>query len=798
MQNNKKSSRLAFTEATTTQEMKNSTKPILQSVQSESQKENTASSKNVAILNRQREVSFFPDKIPMEMKQREQWILWRLVTLEDKEKATKMPYTLDGTRADTTNPNHYSSFAEALSVYENDPRNYDGLGYVFSEDDPFTGIDIDNCIDVGGKLTDEADEIINTLDSYSERSQSRTGVHIIVKARLKSEGNRSGSFEIYDRKRYFAITGDHLRLTSKTIEERQQEVDQLCIQKFANNKLSSKLAQKSSEVHIGDSALTDQDIISIAVKAKNGIKFAALYSGNWLKYYGSQSEADQALCNILAFYTKDSEQIDRLFRGSGLMREKWERDDYQIRTISQALKIVTAQYVTKGKPNSEEASEDDLGLLLVPKSDWNGTLSDSAFHGLAGDVVKHILPHSEADPAALLVNFLAIFGNTVGTWPHFTVSGGEHRMKLFLVLVGETFKGKKGTSLDPILQIMRAVDTELPKRKKSGLSSGEGIIQAVRDQVTQMQPVMEGSGKNRKPTGEYEEVIIDYGVEDKRLLVVEGEFGGVLNVLRREGNTLGAIIRNSWDGQGDIQTLTKNPVTATDTHICIMGHITPEELRKLISDNEMYNGFVNRFLWLYVEQSKSLPSGGEFHKLDIAPIVQRIQEAVQFAQGNVAIERKPIERDATANILWERIYEPLQRDTTGIIGSATSRGTPYVMRLACIYALLDLSWTVRVEHLKAALAVWEYCQKSVHFIFGQNHKQFDPISARILAVLKERPKGLTSTQINVDIFKKNQKAADIAAAIEKLRELGMVTIEKQPNPKGKGKPVTVVRLLGID
>ncbi|SFM12233.1 Protein of unknown function [Paenibacillus sp. 1_12] len=794
MQNNQKNSRLAFTEAATTQETKKLTKPILQSVHPESQKENTASSKTVAILNRQREVSFFPDKIPMEMKQHNQWILWRLVTLADKGKTTKMPYALNGTRADTTNPNHYSSFAEALRVYESDPRNYDGLGYVFSANDPFTGIDIDNCI-VDGKLTDEADEIINALDSYSERSQSGTGVHVIVKARLQSEGNRTGSFEIYDRKRYFAITGDHLGLTPKTIDERQQEVDELCIQKFANDKPSTKSPQKGSDVHAGASTLSDQDIIGIAVKAKNGSKFAALYSGDWIDYYGSQSEADQALCNILAFYTKDSEQIDRLFRGSGLMREKWERDDYQVRTISQALNIVTAQYATKGKPNSEESTEDDLELLLVPKSEWNVSLSPDALHGLAWDVVQLILPHSEADPAALLINFLTIFGNTVGTWPHFTVTGGEHRMKLFAVLVGATFKGKKGTSLDPILKIMGAVDSELSKRKKSGLSSGEGVIHAVRDQVTEMQPIMEGSGKNRKPTGAYEEVVVDYGVDDKRLLVVEGEFGGVLNVLRRDGNTLGAIIRNAWDGQGDIQTMTKKPVTATNTHLSILGHITPEELRKLVTDNEIYNGFVNRFLWFYVQQSKSLPSGGEFHKVDTTPIVQRIQEAVEFSLGDYMGERKPMERDAAANSLWESIYESLQRDAHGIIGAAISRGTPYVMRIACIYALLDLSWTVRIEHLKAALAVWEYCRKSVHFIFGENHNQFDPISARILAALKERSMGLTSTQISVEIFKKNQKAADIATAIEKLRELGLITVEKRPNPKGKGKPITVVRLL---
>lgn len=738
-------------------------------------------------------LNFYPDNIPNELKERNQWILWRLELLSGKEKPSKIPYTVQGERADTTNSLCWSSFAEALKAYKRQPGAYSGLGYVFSTDDPFTGIDIDGCID-GGKLTDEADEILYALDSYSERSQSGRGVHVIVKAKLNSERNRIGAFEIYDRKRFFAITGDHLELSPKTIENRQKEVDELCKRMFAIEEPTARLRSNAINVRVKTPNLSDQEIISIATEAKNGEKFKKLYSGDWSNY-GSQSEADQALCNLLAFYTQDVVQIDRLFRSSGLMREKWKRDDYREPTIAQALTKVTAQYRGKGNSTTGETADDDLGLMLIPKQEWNVTVSPDAFYGLAGEVVKLILPHTEADPVALLINFLTIFGNTVGTWPHFTVSGGEHRMKLFAVLVGATFKGKKGTSLEPIIRLMSAVDPELSKRKKSGLSSGEGVIYAVRDQVTEMRPVIEGNGKNKQPTGEYEEVITDYGVEDKRLLIVESEFGGVLKVLRRDGNTLAAIVRNAWDGRGDIQTLTKHPVSASDTHISILGHITPEELRKLISDTEIHSGFVNRFLWVYVQQSKSLPSGGEFHKVDISSAVQRIQGAVKFAQGEGSNQRRPMERDEAANALWERVYDSLQRDIPGIIGAAISRGTPYIMRLACIYALLDMSWTVRIEHLKAGLAVWEYCRKSAQFIFGQNFNSLDPITARILEALKEHPKGLTSTEISVGIFKKNQKAADIAAAIGKLRELGLIRVDKMPNPKGKGKPITMIRLI---
>lgn len=788
VQNKQKNSRLAFAEAATTRKTINSTDPILLSGQLESQRQNEA-----PFLNKLREISLFPDKIPFEMRQRNQWILWRLETVSGKQKGSKIPYTISGTRADITNSDHWSSFAEVLQVYENNSEHYSGIGFVFSQNDPYTGIDLDNCI-INGMLTDEADEILNALESYSERSQSKAGVHVIVKATIMGMRNRTGNYEVYDRDRFFAITGDRLELSPVTIAERQEEMNALYNQLFGN--IAGYLNQKSDNSQSMTLVLPDQDIISIAVKAKNGEKFSALYAGNWESYYTSQSEADQALCNILAFYTKDAEQMDRLFRGSDLMRDKWERNDYRSRTISQALATVTAQYKYKDelKPVADDP-DDDLGHLLTEKQAWDVKLSQDALYGLAGEVVELISPHSEADPAALLFNFLTIFGNTVGTWPHFTVSGGEHRMKLNVVLVGPTFSGKKGTSLDPVLRLMTAVDPKLPDRKKSGLSSGEGVIYSVRDTVTEMQPTFEGSGKNRKPTGEYMEVITDIGVEDKRLLIVEGEFGGVLKVLKRDGNTLGAIIRNAWDGNGAIQTMTRQPVSASETHLSILGHITQEELLKLLSDADIHNGLVNRFLWINVKQSKSLPSGGEFHKVDISSIVQRIQEVVNFAQGDSEKDRQPMERDAAANALWEEVYAPLQKDVPGIVGTVISRAIPYCMRIGSIYALLDKSWTVRVEHLKAALALWEFAKKSAQFIFGESNSDFDPVTTKILSALRERPKGLTSTEINVTVFKKNLKSAEIAASINKLSELGLVNIKKVPNAQGKGKATTVIRLV---
>jgi hypothetical protein len=209
-------------------------------------------------------------------------------------------------------------------------------------------------------------------------------------------------------------------------------------------------------------------------------------------------------------------------------------------------------------------------------------LIDEAFHGLAGQIVKAIEPHTEADPVAILVNLLAAFGNAIGRGSFFRVGADTHYLKINAGLVGETSKGRKGMSWGHPRELMQAADSEWTKeRVLHGLSSGEGLIYAVRDRV---------EGENKK--GEL--MVLDSGVEDKRLLVLEAELAGVLKVMNREGNTLSPIIRQAWD-DGALQTLTKNsPMKATDAHVSIIGHITKSELLRQLTETGAVNGFANR------------------------------------------------------------------------------------------------------------------------------------------------------------------------------------------------------------
>ncbi|MGH9338311.1 MAG: hypothetical protein ACRD1R_01660 [Acidobacteriota bacterium] len=195
----------------------------------------------------------------------------------------------------------------------------------------------------------------------------------------------------------------------------------------------------------------------------------------------------------------------------------------------------------------------------ITTPDWP-TPDPAALYGLAGDIVRAIEPHTEADPAALLVQMLTMYGSVIGRDAYFPVQSDRHHCNIFSCLVGNTAKGRKGTSQAHIMRVFRDVDEIWAQDcVVHGLSTGEGLIWAVRDAIDETKPVR---SKGRY-TGESETTTVDYGITDKRLLVIESEFARLLNVMQRDSNTLSAVIRQAWDS-GDLRTMTKaSPARAT-------------------------------------------------------------------------------------------------------------------------------------------------------------------------------------------------------------------------------------------
>ena len=402
---------------------------------------------------------------------------------------------------------------------------------------------------------------------------------------------------------------------------------------------------------------------------------------------------------------------------------------------------------------------------------WPAELKAEAFHGLAGEWVRMVEPHTEADPAALLVQLLVAFGSLIGRGPHYRVEADRHFTNLFAVIVGRTAKGRKGTSWGQVKAIAGNVDEAwLKSRVLSGLSSGEGLIWAVRDEIMGFAR----GGRGCEP----EEQITDPGVADKRLLIVEGELARALQNCERQGNILSSVLRDSWD-TGELSTLTKNsPARASGAHISVIGHITRDELRRLLTDTATANGFANRFLWVCSARSKCLPDGGSLDAGDLRGLITRFQDAAQFARG-VGL----LTRDAQASAIWPEVYSTLSEGKPGLLGAVTSRGECQVLRLMCIYALLDKSSVVRAEHLMAALAVWDYCEDSARFIFGNSLG--DAVADEILRALRERPDGLTRSDIR-DHFGRNKRSGEIDRALNMLQEYGRA--HPATEKTGQGRP----------
>ena len=268
-------------------------------------------------------------------------------------------------------------------------------------------------------------------------------------------------------------------------------------------------------------------------------------------------------------------------------------------------------------------------------------MEPEAFHGLAGKVVETIAPHSEADPNGILLQFLASFGNAIGACPYYLVEGDQHRAKLFIITSGATSKGRKGTARGRVRQVMALADPEWKTANiQSGLSSGEGVIYAVRDAVGSRQ------GRHRRDGRE--------GGADKRLMLVTEEFVSALSVMERAGNTLSPVLRDAW-GTARLQTLTKNsPTKATGSHISIIAHTTDDELRARLTRIEMGNGFANRFLFAKVRRSKLLPHGGHLDDQALEPLGKEIAAALEKAR---TLGRLTMTPEATAE--WEAVYRAL-------------------------------------------------------------------------------------------------------------------------------------------
>ena len=303
--------------------------------------------------------------IPAELREHAHWVLWRHE--QRNGKGTKVPLvarppkdrgTASGMQrrfpASTTNPGTWRTFEETTTAWRASEGFFDGIGFVFTNT-PFAGVDFDDCIDDAGELHPVVARYVALLDSYTEVSPSGSGLHVIIRANVPSGADKKtnrtpwgGSFECYSEGRYFTMTG-RTHETARTIGDRQEQLEQIRDAIWPAQPAPVRSPSLNGRAH-----LDDRELLEKMFAATNGASIAALYHGDTSGHADDDSSADLALCNHLAFWTAgDANRIDSMFRGSGLMRAKWDErrgaSTYGQRTINKALAGATESY-DPGRP----------------------------------------------------------------------------------------------------------------------------------------------------------------------------------------------------------------------------------------------------------------------------------------------------------------------------------------------------------------------------------------------------------------------------------------------------------------
>jgi putative DNA primase/helicase len=295
-----------------------------------------------------------PGAIPQALKVLSQWVVWRYEWKAKDEKWTKPPIIAKtGRHASSTTPRTWTSFDAALQAYQNPQKDLDGIGFVVTEDTGLVGIDLDHCREAEtGELAPWAQAIVQRMATYTEVSPSGTGLRLWLKATRPPKGQRKGFIEVYSWGRYLTSTGCHLDGTPTTIEPRQAELEAFEAEVFATP--SPPVRPVVPPMNGTGPHLSDEAILEKATQAKNGPKFQRLFAGDTSGHGDDDSAADLALCDLLAFYTQDTDQMDRLFRRSELMREKWERADYRDATIAKALAQCTEHWTPPRQQDTKD------------------------------------------------------------------------------------------------------------------------------------------------------------------------------------------------------------------------------------------------------------------------------------------------------------------------------------------------------------------------------------------------------------------------------------------------------------
>ncbi len=423
-----------------------------------------------------REPRTLSENVPRELREDPSWVLWRYVKRDGKR--TKEPYQINRRRAKSDTPRTWATFGKALEAYEQDAF-FDGIGFVFHEGNPYAGADLDDATED----SEEAREWLDRFDSYAEISPSGNGLHIIVKAELPQGTNRRGRGELYSSGRFFTMTGDTVR--GVPIRDAQDAAEEYYAYLRENDQKPPERAPTSFD----SPDLEDAEVLRLLENARNGREFATIYAG--LGDYPSGSERDLSLANRIAFYSQDEDQVERIMRGSGCVREKWDTHRSYLRgTIRKAIGGLSNTYSPAGITNINTArapkkSELGTGVRELVRRWW-----DYDWARVVGTEKKPnwMRGHTCRDAMLVLISEAAKHGRVVGDT--IEVSLGRRALAL-----------KAATSTRTIHKSVRHLEAEGWLEFRPPRSDGEPGTYVMRATLHQVLISTRGGGLEEKQGG---------------------------------------------------------------------------------------------------------------------------------------------------------------------------------------------------------------------------------------------------------------------------------------------------------
>ncbi len=551
------------------------------------------------------------NNIPQEMRIFRQWVVWRYEDT-DGPKPTKVPYSaLTGRLASVTEPGTWASFDEAAHCLTKSGM-YDGLGFVLTDNDPFAFIDLDDTKGDQGAL-DRQIKVYNEFDSFAERSPSGSGLHIIVKGSIPS-GRRRSFIEVYSSQRYMTMTGDVYR--AAPIRDCNEALNALWAQMGQGSVATAVYAGVAEEKE------TDDVIIQRATAAANGDKFAALLAGNWQDYYPSQSEADFALVDIVAFYTQNRGQIARIFRNSGLgQRDKAKRPDYVnymlnkcfdrmlppvdidgLRNqINEAIEAKErAEQTAQPMPAAQPATTQAASIPEAPNNVY------SVPPGLVGEVARFIYAQAPRPvPEIALAGALGLIAGIVGR--AYNVSGTG--LNQYVLLLAPTGTGKEAiaSGIDKLMAtVLRTVPASVDFIGPGEIASSQALIKYM-----------------SKTANSFVSLVGEFGIYLQQMASVNaaphlmGLRRMLLDLYNKSGE--GKVLRPSIYSDRE-----KNTASVLAPALTLLGESTPEKFYEGLHEGMIAEGLLPRFTIIEYHGERPPLNPGHIYAQPSFDLVERL------------------------------------------------------------------------------------------------------------------------------------------------------------------------------